>query len=132
MGRKILGIVGGLIVWIGVATILNWLMRLGVAGYAEAEKPMTFTLPMLLGRLVVGALSSVTAGVAYARIAKGVGFAAVALGIVLLAVFLPVHFRLWDRFPAWYHVLFLASLLPLAVLGARIAAPRASELPVRR
>jgi hypothetical protein len=122
MGRKIIGVVGGLIAWIVVATILNWLMRLGWPGYAEAEKPMAFTLPMLAGRLVAGALSSVAAGVAFARIAKG-GSASIALGVVLLAVFLPIHFGLWDKFPVWYHAVFLISLLPLAVLGARVAAP---------
>ena len=124
MGRKVIGVVGGLVVWIVAATILNWLMRLVLPGYAEAEKPMTFTLPMLAGRLVVGALSSVAAGAVFARIAKDAGPSAIALGIVLLAVFLPVHFGLWDRFPVWYHAVFLVSLLPLAVLGARVAAPR--------
>jgi hypothetical protein len=127
MGRKIIAVVGGLVAWIVVATILNWLMRVGWPGYAEAEKPMAFTLPMLEGRLVVGALSSVAAGAVFARIAKGAGAAAIALGIVLLAAFLPVHFGLWDKFPVWYHAVFLISLLPLAVLGARAASPRDSE-----
>jgi hypothetical protein len=127
MGRKVIGVVGGLIAWIVVATILNWLMRVGWPGYAEAEKPMAFTLAMLGGRLVVGALSSIAAGVVFARITKGAGAAAIALGIVLLAVFLPVHFGLWEKFPVWYHAAFLISLLPLALLGARAAAPRGAD-----
>jgi hypothetical protein len=57
---------------------------------------------MLAGRLAVGALSSLAAGAAFAWIAKGAGAAATALGIVLLAVFLPVHFGLWEKFPVWY------------------------------
>ena len=129
MGRKIFGVVGALVAWIVVATILNGLMRLAFLGYAEAEKTMTFTFPMLAGRLVVGALSSMAAGAVFARIAKSAGAAAVALGIVLLAVFLPVHYGLRDKFPLWYHVVFLASLLPLAVLGARVSARRGSEVP---
>jgi hypothetical protein len=130
VGRKIIGVVGGLVAWIAVATVLNWLMRLGLPGYVEAEKPMTFTLPMLAGRLVAGALSSIAAGAVFAWIAKTAGSAAVALGVVLLAMFLPVHFGLWDKFPVWYHLVFLASLLPLAVLGARIAAPREARAAV--
>ena len=127
MGCKVIGVVGGLIAWIVVATILNWLMRVGWPGYAEAEKPMTFTFAMLGGRLVVGALSSLAAGAVFARIAKAAGTAAIALGIVLLAVFLPVHFGLWEKFPVWYHAVFLISLLPLALLGARAAAPRRAD-----
>jgi len=127
MGRKIIGVVGGLVAWIAVATILNGLMRWGLAGYAEAERPMTFTLPMLAGRLAVGGLSSLAAGATLAWIAKSADAAATALGIVLLAVFLPVHYGLWDKFPVWYHVVFLVSLLPLALLGARLVAPRSLE-----
>ena len=131
MRRKIAGVVCGLVAWIVVATILNWLMRLGWPGYAEAEAPMTFTLPMLLGRLAVGGLASVAAGAVLAWIAKRDGSAAIVLGIVLTVMFLPVHYQLWDKFPAWYHVVFVASLLPLALLGARAAAPRSSEGAVR-
>lgn len=127
MGRKIVGVVGGLVAWIFVATILNWLMRWGWPGYAEAEKPMTFTLPMLAARLAVGALSSLAAGAVFALIAKGAGTAATALGVVLLAVFLPVHYGLWDKFPLWYHVVFLVSLLPFAILGARMNALRSQS-----
>ena len=44
------------------------------------------------------------------------------LGGVLTALFIPVHYRLWDNFPLWYHLLFLASLFPLTVLGALLFA----------
>lgn len=42
-----------------------------------------------------------------------------ALGVVLLVLFIPVHVRLWDTFRAWYHAVFLLSLVPLAWIGAR-------------
>jgi hypothetical protein len=28
---------------------------------------------------------------------------------------------LWDKFPVWYHMTFLLSLVPLTYLGGRIA-----------
>ena len=120
MLKMIAGIVAGLITWIIVATIGNLLFRFLWPGYAEAEISMMFTLAMMIGRLLLGALSSVCGGVAVAWIAKGSGAAAWILGIVLTALFVPVHYRLWDKFPNWYHVIFLAHLLPLTLLGSMI------------
>jgi hypothetical protein len=49
------------------------------------------------------------------------------LAALLLLLFLPVHYGLWDRFPLWYHVLFLASLVPLTLLGASLKAKSAAD-----
>jgi hypothetical protein len=38
---------------------------------------------------------------------------------LLLAMFAPVHYNLWSRFPVWYQLFFLASLVVFTVLGAR-------------
>jgi hypothetical protein len=120
MLKMIAGIVAGLIIWIIVATIGNLLFRVLWPGYAEAEISMRFTLAMMIARLLLGALSSVCSGLAVAWIAKGSGAAAWILGIVLTALFVPVHYRLWDKFPIWYHAIFLALLLPLTLLGAKL------------
>jgi hypothetical protein len=42
------------------------------------------------------------------------------LGVTLLLGFIPVHVRLWSLFPFWYHLVFLATLVPLVVLGSRL------------
>jgi hypothetical protein len=42
------------------------------------------------------------------------------LGVTLLVGFIPVHVRLWSLFPFWYHLVFLATLVPLVVLGSRL------------
>jgi hypothetical protein len=41
-------------------------------------------------------------------------------GAILLVAFVPVHLGLWDKFPVWYHLTFLLSLVPLIYLGGRI------------
>ena len=41
-------------------------------------------------------------------------------GIILLAGFVPLHVKLWQSFPLWYHLSFLVTLVPLVVLGARL------------
>jgi hypothetical protein len=35
-------------------------------------------------------------------------------------LFVPVHVGLWATFPVWYHLLFLGSLVPLVLAGARV------------
>jgi hypothetical protein len=31
---------------------------------------------------------------------------------------------LWDKFPIWYHIVFLGSLFPLVLLGAKLPGSR--------
>ena len=45
----------------------------------------------------------------------------VALGLALLAVGIAVQAGYWDVLPIWYHLIFLALLLPMAALGGRLA-----------
>ena len=120
MKKTIPGVVLGLVTWIVVASIGNRLLRAGLAGYADVEKAMTFTQPMLLARLVLGAVSSLCAGYVAVWTARSASNAANALAALLLVVFIPMHYALWAKFPAWYHVVFLASLVLLVLLGGRI------------
>jgi uncharacterized membrane protein YoaK (UPF0700 family) len=106
------------IAWVVVATVGNLILRVAWPAYAAVEAAMSFTLAMLLARLALGALSSLCAGFVAARITRRNGTSVKVLAVLLLAVFVPVHYALWDRFPVWYHVAFLLSLLVLPVLGA--------------
>lgn len=128
MLRAILAVTGGAVTWVIVATALNLALRFGWPDYAAAEPGMNFTLPMMLSRLILGVIASFAAGLVVALIAKSRRPLYVIV-IVLLAAFIPVHYNLWARFPAWYHLFFLASLVAFTLLGAasrsRIArAPR--------
>jgi hypothetical protein len=127
MKRGIVGVLAGVVAWFVVATIINFVLRMSWADYALAEKPMTFTLGMQVARLVTGAAASLCAGFVAAWIAKGSGTPVKVLAALLLLLFLPVHYGLWDRFPLWYHVLFLASLVPLTLLGASLKAKSAAD-----
>ena len=120
--RVALAVVAGIVVWFAVATAGNVALRLLVDGYTDMEPAMTFTLGMMFGRLLVGAISSVAAGAAGAWIARRVRPTALALGVVLVVLFIPGHVRLWDTFPGWYHAAFLLSLVPLVWVGARLVA----------
>ena len=122
MIRATLGMIAGLIVWGVVATGVDILLRLALPGYAAAEPQLNFTLGMMIARLALpGATPSVIAGFASASIARGDRRVIAALVVILAAVFLPAHYRLWLRFPLWYHVTFFGSLVLLPFLGARLA-----------
>jgi hypothetical protein len=49
---------------------------------------------------------------------------AIALGAALLAIGILVQSQYWQLLPVWYHVIFLAGLLPVSLLGARLRAGR--------
>ena len=112
-------VLGGLVAWIVAATLLNLGLRLGWPAYAAVEKAMTFTLAMQLARLVIGALASLAAGFTVAWISRRKPIATWILVALLLALFIPIHYQLWERFPAWYHVVFIASLPLFTLLGAK-------------
>jgi hypothetical protein len=120
MGRTIGSIVAGLVAWAVVATLLNFGLRAAIPGYHAAEATLQFTLAMKIGRLTEAALASVAAGVVVASIAPTRRWAPWLVGLIILAMFLPVHVKLWHVFPAWYHLSFLVPLAPLVAFGAAL------------
>ena len=124
MKRSILAFVAGLTVWVLVVSLLNRGLRLALHGYAAAEPQMTFSLGMMSARLVLGVLASLAAGAAARVVAPTSTAVSWVLGAVLLVAFIPAHIRLWAKFPVWYHLVFLGSLVPFVVLGAAFAGNR--------
>ncbi|HEY1873872.1 MAG TPA: hypothetical protein VGG67_05650 [Steroidobacteraceae bacterium] len=124
MKRPILAFAVGLVVWVLVISVLNRALRVFVLGYAAAEPTMSFTLGMLAARLVIAALTSIIAGAVAAWIAPSSPRLPVLLGAALLVAFIPVHGRLWSLFPFWYHLVFLATLIPLVILGSWLTRTR--------
>src|SRR5262249_32254619 len=126
MKRSILGFLAGLVVWTLVATLLNFGLRAGIPGYAAAEPTMTYTLGMKIARLILGALSSLAAGAATGLIAPSKRAVPWVLGAIVLGLFIPVHVQLWPKFPVWYHLTFLVTIVPLVVLGAALVPKRSN------
>ena len=118
MWRTVASILAGLVVWTFVATILNFGLRAALPGYHSAESTLQFTMAMKVGRLSLAALSCLAAGATVRAVAPASRAAPWVAGAIVLALFLPVHYQLWDKFPAWYHLTFLLSIVPLFALGA--------------
>src|SRR5262245_16844652 len=131
MAKGILGVVAGLVAWVVLVSIGGLIIRLSWPAYASVEAAMAFTLPMLIVRLSIGAVATLGAGLVTAVIAPRSARALVMTGGILIVGFIPVHIGLWDKFPVWYHLTFLLSLVPLTWLGGTIAGGSGSVVPVQ-
>jgi hypothetical protein len=127
MWRTVAAIVAGLVAWAVVVTLLNFGLRATIPGYHAAEATLQFTMAMKIGRLTEAALTSLAAGAVVALIAPTKKWAPWLVGLIVLAMFLPVHVKLWQAFPVWYHLSFLVPLVPLVALGAALV--RSGEAP---
>jgi hypothetical protein len=120
MGKHILGVVVGLMVWLAAVVMAGVLLRSVWPEYVAASGDLSFTLPMKLTRLSIGALTTFAAGAVTGFVGRS-SRTAVVTGALLLLIFIPEHISLWNKFPIWYHLTFLTSLVPLAVVGGRTA-----------
>jgi len=127
MVRTILAVIGGLVAWGVVATLLDIGLRLALPGYHAAEATLAFTLVMKLARLTLAVIASLAAGAAIGRVAPASRAAPWIAGLIMLALFLPEHIRIWPLLPVWYHLFFLITLAPLVALGARLRGNRSGD-----
>jgi len=117
MSKKIFGVVAGLMAWVSVVVVVGEIMRRSWPAYANVAAAMTFTLPMMVARLSIGALATLAAGFVTAVIVPHSTIARLMPGVLLLVAFIPQHIMLWNTFPIWYHLTFLLSLVPLTYIG---------------
>ena len=75
---------------------------------------------MLLTHIVIGSIVSVMAGSLAALIAGENSRAPLIVGILLLAMGIMKAVMSWQHVPIWYHVIFTAILLPMAIMGGRL------------
>src|SRR5262245_14196719 len=120
MSKKILGVVAGLVAWLIIVLVVGEIMRRSWPAYASVADAMTFTLPMMIARLSIGALATTAAGLVTAAIVPQSTIARLLPGVLLLVGFIPQHIMLWDKFPVWYHLTFLLSLVPLTYVGGML------------
>ena len=114
-------LIAALVLWFVVATIIHRIACAIWPAYAAASPLLAFTLPMMVFRLALSTVCTLLAGTVVQRLSP-IRWLPAAFGCALILLFAPEHYRIWSRLPVWYHLTFLASLIPLAVLGARLAA----------
>ena len=130
MLRIILGIIAGfiawIIVWVGSEKILSAIWSaFGVhqKAFEDVLKnggSFTAETGPLLTHIVIGSIVSVMAGSLAALIAGENSRAPLFVGILLLALGIAKAVMSWQYVPIWYHVIFTAILLPMAIVGGRL------------
>ena len=118
MKRFILACLAGLLTWAVVVTVINRVLRLSLPNYTAAEHTLEFTLGMKWARLLMAIVTSVLAGAVTGWISRSSRWALLIVGSVVLAIFLPVHIAIWSKFPVWYHLTFLLTIIPAVLVGA--------------
>lgn len=124
MPRQILAVAFGFVLWSAV-----WL------GYNAILQAMDILPPdktqlirdtgVLLALLVGSALASLLAGYVTAVAAnKASKQPVIALGLLLVSTGVFVQAQFWELMPLWYHLSFLALLLPVCIVGARYWNPQ--------
>ena len=130
MMRIVLGVIAAfiawLIAWVGSEKILSatW-PGFGAhqRAFEEAVKnggQFTADTTMLLTHIVLGSIVSLMSGSVAALIAGENRRAPLVLGFLLLAIGLLKLVMSWPYVPIWYHVIFTAILLPMAIMGGKL------------
>ena len=131
MVRIVLGVIAGffswLIVWFGSEKILSAIWPEGFGAHQRAFEaavknggPFTAATSLLLTHIVLGSIVSVMSGFLAALVAGGNPRAPLVLGFLLLALGLLKAVMSWQYVPIWYHVIFTAILLPMAIIGGKL------------
>ena len=132
MLRIILGVVAGFFVWMviwgGSDTLFKaispdwWGKNLqqmeDMLSTKQSFKTDSTILIITLFRSVV---CSILAGYVAALVARENTKSTLILGILLLAVGIFVQWIYWDIAPLWYHFIFLFLLIPVTIMGGKLA-----------
>jgi len=128
MKRSILACLAGLLTWIVVVTLINRVLRLSLPNYTAAEQTLQFTLGMKWARLLMAIVTSLVAGAVTRWISPSSRWAPLIVGSVVLAMFVPVHIAIWSKFPVWFHLAFLLTIIPAVLVGALLLPRRNRDL----
>lgn len=130
IARSILAIVAGVVAW---GLLWNLSFQVGMRAMPDElapDQPIE-NAGALLAYLVISVLLSVVAGYLAAWI-KGPDPMRTVWVLAFLQLFIGIFVQLaisWEIFPLWYHIPFLALVVPAHVFGGRLRAPSHTALP---
>ncbi len=124
MMRMIIGAIVGYVVWTAIWLTVNAMVFAEAGEVIAAGDAFTETGP-LLGVLALSIACSLAGGVV-AAIAGGARARGAVFGnaLLLLATGIFVQAGLWSLMRVWYHLIFLALLVPMTLLGGMFVARR--------
>jgi hypothetical protein len=121
MLNTILAIVAGFIIWSVVWLGGNQLVTRLFPGAVSKDGSTTHT-GLLLTLIALSLLASLAAGYGTQWIAEdGSSNPQLILGVLLVLVGIAVQRQYWKLMPLWYHLAFLALIIPAVLYGATLA-----------
>lgn len=122
MKRAILAVTGGYLLWTMLWLGGNQIFFAAAAEIIRARQPYSAMGP-LAALIALSMLCSIAAGLATATVAEqSMRFAVPIMAGLLLITGGAVQLSLWPLLPLWYHLTFLALIVPTSMLGGRLAA----------
>ena len=122
--RLILGVIVGYAVWSVVWLGTNQVVFAEAGEVMAAGETVTQT-GTLLGVLALSIVCSILGGLVAAKIGRNRASAAViGTGVLLLLTGIFVQMSSWALMPTWYHLSFLALLIPATIVGGKFGARR--------
>jgi len=130
MIRIILGVIAGFIAWLFVWVVSEKIISVVWPAFGAHQKafeeaiknggPFTAETSALITHIVLGSIVSFAVGSLAALIAGENSRAPLFVGILLIAMGVLKAVMSWQYVPIWYHVIFTAILLPMAILGGKL------------
>ena len=118
--KRVVAVVAGYVAWTILWLAGNSLFFAEAAEVVKGGEPYTETGP-LAAIVGLSVACSLVAGYLCARIAgTSPGRVVVILGVLLLVTGIGVQASAWQLMPVWYHVTFLALLVPVTLVGGQI------------
>lgn len=129
-GGVIVGFIGWMAAWFGGETLLSAIRPTTFGANQRAfqsalEQGSAFTAAtsLLLTHVLLASVVTLLAGFLAALVAGENRRAPLVLGCLLVAMGLLKAAFSWAYAPIWYHVIFTALLLPMAIVGGKLRAP---------
>ena len=131
MLKIVLGVVAGFVAWSVLWVGSDQVLTLASPGWYGIHQDDAYLALMngesfqanttiMLIRLAVAAIATIMSGFLAAFIANENRRAPLALGVLLLIVGIGVQVSVWKVMPIWFHIIFLALLIPLSILGGKL------------
>ena len=120
MGKMILGIIVGFVVWTILWLGSNAILVAIMPDIAPTAELTNITSTYLIIRLISSVIFSIIAGFVAVIISKEAAKTAFFLGMLLLATGIFVQVGVWNAIPLWYHIIFLILLIPMTLLGGKL------------
>lgn len=120
MLKQVIGVVVGFFVWSTLWVGSEFVVTAVAPGLAPGEDLSNISTNYLVLKLILSVAFSLISGYLTATSAADNTKSPFVLGIVLLLVGVGVQAGVWTLLPLWYHLSFLALLLPASVIGGRL------------